>query len=177
MSGVTSVGIDEVQFGKGHQYLTVVYQLCGNVRSLLYVGQRREKVTMNAFLDEMGQEWCDGIEYVCTNMWKAYLTVVGERISKALNILDRFHILKPLNESVDDVRKQEAAKLRKEGVDLLQGMKYAFLKRPENVTENQKKQLNYALSKRWLITARAYLWKEKFQLFWGTKVPAGRGAI
>ncbi len=171
ISEVTAIGIDEVQYGKGHHYLTVVYQLCGDARRLLYVGQRREKATLNAFLDEMGQEWCKGIQYVCTDMWKAYLTVVGTRLSHALHILDRFHIVKLLNEAVDDVRKEEAANLRKEGVDLLKGMKYAFLKRPENLTENQQKQLTYALNKRWLATARAYLWKEKFQLFWEYKSP------
>lgn len=171
LSGVTAIGIDEVQYGKGHHYLTVVYQLCGDARRLLYVGQRREKATLNSFLDEMGQEWCEGIQYVCTDMWKAYLTVVGTRLSHALHILDRFHIVKLLNEAVDDVRKAEAAKLRKEGVDLLKGMKYAFLKRPENLTENQQKQLTYALNKRWLATARAYLWKEKFQLFWEYQSP------
>lgn len=165
-SGVTAIGIDEIQYGKGQQYLTVVYQLCGDVRRLLYVGQRREKETLNAFLDEMGQQWCDGIEYVCTDMWRAYVTVVGQRLSHALHILDRFHIVKLLNEAVDQVRKQEAVKLRKEGVDLLKGMKYAFLKRPENLTENQEERLRTALNKPWLATARAYLWKEKFQLFW-----------
>jgi transposase len=170
-SGVTAIGIDEIQYGKGHRYLTVVYQLCGDARRLLYVGQRREKETLNAFLDEMGPEWCAGIQYVCTDMWRAYVGVVGERLSQALHILDRFHIVKLLNEAVDAVRKQEAAELRKEGVDLLKGMKYAFLKRPENLTENQEKQLNYALNKRWLATARAYLWKEKFQLFWGYQSP------
>ncbi len=170
-SGVTAIGIDEIQYGKGHQYLTVVYQLCGDVRRLLYVGQRREKETLHAFLDEMGQEWCEGIKYVCTDMWRAYVGVVGERLSQALHILDRFHIVKLLNEAVDDVRKEEAAKLRKEGVDLLKGMKYAFLKRRENLTENQEKQLNHALNKRWLATARAYLWREKFQLFWGYESP------
>ena len=171
VSGVTAIGIDEVQYGKGHHYLTVVYQLCGDTRRLLYVGQRREKATLHAFLDEMGQEWCEGIKYVCTDMWKAYLAVVGNRLSHALHILDRFHIVKLLNEAVDEVRKGEAAKLRKEGVDLLKGMKYTFLKRPENLTANQEKQLNYALSKRWLATARAYLWKEKFQLFWEYESP------
>lgn len=170
-SEVTAIGIDEVQYGKGHRYLTVVYQLCGNTRRLLYVGQRRDKETLHAFLDEMGQEWCKGIQYVCTDMWRAYVGVVGERLSQALHILDRFHIVKLLNEAVDEVRKQEAAELRKEGVDLLKGMKYAFLKRRENLTENQEKQLNYALSKRWLVTARAFLWKEKFQLFWGYESP------
>lgn len=170
-SGVTAIGIDEVQFGKGHQYLTVVYQLCGDIRRLLYVGKRREKETLNAFLDEMGESWCEGIKYVCTDMWKAYVTVVGNRLSDALHILDRFHIVKLLNEAVDKVRREEAAKLRKEGVDLLKGMKYAFLKRPENLTEKQEERLRLALNKPWLATARAYLWKEKFQLFWAYKSP------
>jgi len=171
VSGVTAIGIDEVQFGKGHQYLTVVYQLCGDARRLLYVGERREKETLNAFLDDMGEHWCGCIQYVCTDMWKAYVTVVGARLSQALHILDRFHIVKLLNEAVDKVRREEAAKLRKEGVDLLKGMKYAFLKRPENLTEKQEERLRVALSKPWLATARAYLWKEKFQLFWGYKSP------
>jgi len=51
------------------------------------------------------------------------------------------------------------------GVDLLKGKKCAFLKRPENLSENQARDLNTALIKRWLATVRAYLWKEKFQLF------------
>ena len=27
VSGVTAIGVDEIQFGRGHQYLTVIYQL------------------------------------------------------------------------------------------------------------------------------------------------------
>jgi hypothetical protein len=42
IDGVEAIGIDESQFGKGHQYLTVVYQLCGETLRLLYVGQRRD---------------------------------------------------------------------------------------------------------------------------------------
>src|SRR5690606_30162257 len=97
---------------------------------------------LSTFFDEMGQEWCDGIEHVCTDMWRAYLKVASERLLNAIHVLDRFHIVKLLNEAVDQVRRQEAAKLRKEGVDLLKGMKYIFLKRPENLTENQQKKLN-----------------------------------
>jgi len=43
------------------------------------------------------------------------------------------------------------------GVDLLKGMECVFLKRPENLSENQARDLNTALSKRWLATVRAYL--------------------
>ena len=45
-------------------------------------------------------------------------------------------------------------------------MKYAFLKRPENLTNEQANALNALMSKRWLASVRAWLWKEKFQLFW-----------
>ena len=166
MSGVTAIGIDEIQFGKGQQYLTVVYQLCGVKRRLLSVTERRDSESLSGFFDEMGKNWCDGITHVCTDMWKAYLKVIGERIPKATHILDRFHIVKLLNEAVDKVRRQEAGKLRKDGLDLLKGMKYAFLKRPENLTDRQHAALQGLMNKRWLCTVRAYLWKEKFQLFW-----------
>lgn len=165
MSGVRAIGIDEIHFGKGQQYLTVVYQLCGPVRRLLYVGQRRDSEALLTFFMQQGNEWCGKIEHVCTDMWKAYRTVIKTELLNAKHILDRFHIVKLLNEAVDQVRREEAAKLRKQGVDLLKGMRYVFLRRNENLTDSQARQLNQVLSKR-LATARAYTWKEKFDLFW-----------
>jgi len=166
LSGVQALGIDEIQSGKGHQYLTVVYQLCGRVPRLLYVGQRRDASSLSAFFESMGGGWCANITHVCTDMWKAYRKAIVAHVPQAVHILDRFHIVKLLNEAVDTVRRQEAGRLRKEGVTVLKGMRYAFLKRPENLTEHQHQQLNAALNVRGLATVRAYLWKEKFQLFW-----------
>jgi transposase len=176
LSGVRALGIDEIQFGKGQQYLTVVYQLCGDVRRLLYVGQRRDSETLQAFLDKEGTAWCANIEHVCTDMWKPYLKVIRERLLNAVHILDRFHVVKLLNEAVDKVRREEAGKLRKEGVDLLKGMRYVFLRRNEKLTETQARRLNQVLSKPWLKTVRAYLWKEKFDLFWQMETPAAARA-
>ena len=61
--------------------------------------------------------------------------------------------------------------MRKEGLDLLKGLKYAFLKRPENLTPNQHELLQGIMNKGWLCSVRAYLWKEKFQLFWQYESP------
>ena len=166
LSGVTALGVDEIQFGRGHQYLTVVYQLCGDVRRLLYVGKNRDIESLSAFLEEQGAAWCSGITHICSDMWRAYLHAIEKYLPKAVHILDRFHIVKLLNEAVDQVRRQEAARLRREGVDLLKGLKYVFLKRPENLTPHQYASLQGLLNKRWLCSVRAYLWKEKFQLFW-----------
>lgn len=166
LSGVRALGIDEIQFGHGHQYLTVVYQLCGDVRRLLYVGRDREIASLSAFFEEMGVSWCAQITHVCSDMWRAYLNAIKTYLPTAVHILDRFHIVKLLNEAVDQVRRQEAARLRREGLDLLKGLKYVFLKRPENLTTRQQESLQGLMNKRWLCSVRAYLWKEKFQLFW-----------
>ena len=171
LSGVSALGVDEIQFGKGQQYLTVVYQLCGDVRRLLFVGQGRESASLSVFFEEMGEGWCGQIAHVCTDMWKAYLKAIKKHLPGAVHILDRFHIVKLLNEAVDKVRRQEASQLRKQGIDLLKGLKYVFLKRPENLTQHQHASLQGIMNKRWLCTVRAYLWKEKFQLFWDYTSP------
>jgi transposase len=166
VSGVTAIGIDEVHFGKGQSYLTVVYQLCGAARRLLYVGKGHDEASLTAFFEEMGAPWCAGVKHVCTDMWRAYLKVISQKVPDALHILDRFHIVKLLNEAVDKVRRQEAAALRREGLELLKGLRYVFLKRPENLTGKQQELLDGIIGKTWLRTVRAYLWNRKFQLFW-----------
>lgn len=166
LDGVEAIGIDEVQFGKGHQYLTVVYQLCGETRRLLYVGQRRDAAALQAFFDATGVLWCGAIKYVCTDMWKAYLKVIRENMPDATHILDRFHIVKLINDAVDQVRRAENRELRLQGIEVLKGLKYVFLKRPENLTGHQQEQLQKVMNKKQLKTVRAWLWKEKFQLFW-----------
>ena len=54
ISGVTAIGIDEVQFGKGQQYLTVIYQLCGDVRRLLFVTRRRDAAALESGIGVRG---------------------------------------------------------------------------------------------------------------------------
>jgi transposase len=166
LDGVEAIGIDEVQFGKGHQYITVVYQLCGDTRRLLYVAQKRDAAALQAFFDATGLLWCGAIKYVCTDMWRAYLKVIRENMPDAIHVLDRFHIVKLLNDAMDKVRREENRELRSQGIEVLKGLKYVFLKRPENLTEHQQEQLQKVMNKKQLKTVRAWLWKEKFQLFW-----------
>ncbi len=166
LSDVTAIGVDEIYHGGRKRCFTVVYQLCGNVRRLLYVGPKRDAAALEAFFDEMGDSWCANITHVCTDMWKAFRKPIENRLVNAMHILDRFHIVKLLNEAVDQVRRTENAALRKMGLELLTGLKYLFLKRPENLTERQGEKLMDVLCTPWLKTARAYLWKQKFQIFW-----------
>lgn len=165
MSGVEAIGIDEIHQGKGQKYLTVVYQLCGPVRRLLYIGRGRKSEALEGFFEQMGPDWCGGLRHICTDMWQAYLKAIQRYAPTAVHILDRFHIMRLLGDAVDRVRRKEARELHKHGLDILKGLKYVFLKRPENLTQRQQEALYGVMNKR-LRTVRAYLWKEKFQLFW-----------
>lgn len=106
------------------------------------------------------------VKFICSDIWKPYLKVIKKKFPQALNILDRFHIVKMINKSVDEVRREEVKRLKEGGYEpVLNNSKYRWLKNEENLTESQTRNLNYVL-KYDLKTVRAYLLKESFQAFW-----------
>jgi len=108
-------------------------------------------------------------------MWKAYLNVIAQRCPNALNILDRFHVKGHLTKAVDETRKLDAAKLKKEHREaVLTKSKYIFMKNPENLTEKQVPKLQELLGYN-LRIVRAYLMKEEFERFWQYKSPYWAG--
>jgi len=42
MDGITAIGVDEMQWGKGHRYITVVYQINKGCKRLLWIGEKRK---------------------------------------------------------------------------------------------------------------------------------------
>ena len=55
-----------------------------------------------------GTEFCKGIRFICSDMWKPYLKVAAVHLPGALQILDPFHIVKKLNDAVDEIRREAA---------------------------------------------------------------------
>ena len=172
LENVTAIGVDEIQYGKGHQYLTVVYQIDAGMRRLLFVGKERTTKTLLRIFRTFGRDRCAQLEFVCSDMWKPYLKVISKKAPQALHVLDRFHIVQHLNKAVNQVRIDEIKQLRQDGYDdeVLKHTKYCLLKNPENLTEKQELKLNDVLTYD-LKSVRAYLLKESFQLFWDYKSP------
>ena len=184
---VTALGVDEIQFGKGHQYLTLLYQIDTHRRRLLWMGEKRTKKTLDDGFTELEQEhqrqqetaavekptsFLDGIAVICSDIWKAYLTVIGKRLPAAVHILDRFHIMQHFSKALDKVRAEEARRLKEEGLDpVLTKSRWCFLKRTENLTDKQGLKLSELLQMN-LRTVKAYLLKEDFQRFWDYTYPA-----
>ena len=62
--------MDEIQYAKGHKYLTLVYQIDQGFTRLLWVGKER---TIESF---MGEQVASGILLVCSDIWQPYLDVI-----------------------------------------------------------------------------------------------------
>ena len=166
LDGIKAIGVDEIQYKGGHKYLTLVYQLDEQCRRLLWIGKGRHKKTLDAFCDFLGEKRCKAIEFVCSDMWKAYLTVIADRLSQAVHILDRFHIVAHLNKAVDDVRRAEVKKLKQKGKSAyLKNTRWIFLKRRKNVRGKPRAKLRELLKMN-LRTVKAYLFKEDFDHLW-----------
>src|SRR3954465_14386410 len=58
LSGLTAVGIDEAAWGRGHTYLTLVYDIGGGSRRLLAVAQERTEASLRSCLDGLGKAAC-----------------------------------------------------------------------------------------------------------------------
>jgi len=166
LSGITAIGVDEVQFQKGHKYLTVVYQIDKDCRRLLWLGRDRTQKTLLRFFKFLGKDRAAGIRYVCSDMWKAYLKVLAKKLPGAIHILDRYHLVARVNRALDKIRASEARRLRREGYEpVLKNSRWCFLKKPENLTEKQRAKLDDLMTYD-LASVRGYLLKESFQLLW-----------
>ena len=100
LDNVTAIGVEEIQYHDGQNYLTLVYQIDKHCRRLLWIGKKRNKETLHAFCDFMGEQRCKAIQFVCSDMWQAYISVIADRLGNAVHILDRFHIVANLNKAL-----------------------------------------------------------------------------
>ena len=163
------IGIDEISRKKGHVYHTQVYDLIE--QRLLWSGEDRTSESLDVFFDELGEDRCENIQAVCCDMWAPYMDAIKRRLPHALVVFDKFHIIRHLLNAVDQVRKEEAKKLKAENPDLLKKTRYIWIKNPWNLTEIQKTKLS-DLEKLNLKINRAYLLKEAFRRFWDYVYPA-----
>jgi transposase len=172
MGGIEAIGVDEIQWQRGHKYLTLVYQTDEDCRRLLWAGKDRATKTLLQFFRMLGKERSVGLRFVCSDMWKPYLKVIGKKAPQAIHVLDRFHIMAKMNKAIDEVRAAEAKRLERDGYEpVLKNSRWCLLKREENLTEKQAVKLSELLRYN-LQSVRSRLMREDFQQFWEYFYPA-----
>lgn len=175
LTGIEAIGVDEVQRKRGHNYLTLVYQIDAGAKRLLWIGLERTEASFRGFFDLLGDEVNGGLRYVCSDMWGPYLNVIAEKAGQAIHILDRFHIMAKMNKAIDEVRAAESKRMRADGYEpVLKNSRWCLLKRPENRTAKQTVKLRELLQYN-LQSVRAHLLREDFQRFWEYTSPKWAG--
>ena len=156
LEGIGAIGVDEIQWRKGHKYLTLVYQIDQGCRRLLWIELERVEKSLRGFFEMLGEQGTAALRFICSDMWQPYLKVIADKASQAIHVLDRFHIMAKLNKAIDEVRAEEARRLKTAGYEqVFKHSRWCLLKRPENCTEKQRVKLAEILKYN-LRTVRAY---------------------
>jgi transposase len=172
MKGLKAIGVDEIQWRRGHQYLTLVYQIDQGMKRLLWVAKDRTEQSLAEFFEILGKPKSACLKFTCSDMWQPYLNVLREQARKAVWVLDRFHVMVKFNKALDEVRAGEARRLEQDGYEpVLKHSRWCLLKRRENLTDQQTVKLSELLKYN-LQSVRGYLLREDFQRFWEYRSPA-----
>ncbi len=106
------IGIDEIAVAKRHRYRIVVSDL-ERGRPIWFGGKDRSEASLDEFFAWLGPKKCRKIRVAVMDMWKAFRksTLKEGNAPQAQIIYDKFHVLKHLGTAMDEVRKQEYARL------------------------------------------------------------------
>lgn len=156
---IEAIGLDETSRAKGHEYITLFVDL--QKRRTIFITEGKDNTTIKRFVEDFEEHngSVNAIKDVSCDMSPAFIKGVKENLPNAKITFDKFHILKIINEAVDEVRKKEVS-----SNNLLKGTKYIWLKNFNNLTSKQKEKLDsLTMSKMNIKTIRAYNIRQSFQ--------------
>lgn len=161
------IGIDEISYRKGKKYATVVYDL--QRAEVIWIGKGKGRETIDSFfLKELSEHQRLQIRYASCDMSSAYMGAIKEHCPEAVLVLDRFHIVKALNEALDEVRKEQWRLLEKDDRKILKGLRWLLFRHSSNRTKRDTRILN-SLQKGNTRIFRAWVLKDEFERFWNYK--------
>jgi transposase len=114
---LAQVGIDEIAAKKGHQdfFTIVTTRLATGAIRVLGVLEGREKATVKKFFSSIPKELRKTIRVVCSDMYEGYSNAVKEVLGKGVQVVvDRFHVAKRYRKGLDERRKKELKRVKKE---------------------------------------------------------------
>ncbi|MBA3006884.1 MAG: ISL3 family transposase, partial [Desulfocapsa sp.] len=131
-SKVKEVGFDETSSKRGHNYVSLFVDLEGP--RVLFATEGKDSSTVERFKQDLVEHngCAENIEQMCCDMSPAFIKGVREQFPDTGLTFDKFHIMKIINEAVDEVRRQE----QKDRPELARS-RYAWLKNPENLKQSQ----------------------------------------
>jgi len=163
LTGLKYLGVDEVARAKGHDYMTVIYDMVEG--HLIGVETGRTADVFSAFLKQIPAETIEKIEAVAMDMGPSYQKSVRECLPNVDIVFDRFHVMKNYSKALSNQRRIEFRKANKAGKELLTGTHYLVLKNADKLDEPQAQKLQRLLDENANLNT-LYILKEQLQALW-----------
>jgi transposase len=157
------LAIDEIYLGRKKKYLSLVIdQETGRI---VWVGRGRAGEALHGFWRRLKASRAQ-IEAVAMDMSQAYASTVARHLPEALIVFDRFHVMKLMNEKLDDLRRELVRQAESQDAKVaIKGTRWLLLYRREHLPKNKARELKRALEMNRPL-ATAYLLKEELALAW-----------
>lgn len=158
---VRTLGIDEIALKKRHkQYALVLSDL--DRRWVICVLPDRSKERLCAWFDGLTDAERRAISAVSIDMWAPYKQAVAAKLPQANLVVDRFHVMKQLNDRLTQMRRAIQRQADDATKEALKGSRWVLVKNQHDLSPDEKDRLQRVLAASPELQT-AYLLKEEFR--------------
>jgi transposase len=164
------IGIDEISMGKGQKYRIVVSDLLKG-RPIWFGGKDRSEASLDEFFTWLGPKKSKKIRLAVMDMWQAFRnsTLKIGNAPQAKILYDKFHVVAHLQKAMDQVRRNEYARLKGKDRRYIKGHRYTLLSHKRNLSLQGRRALKVLLGANKRLNT-AYVLKEQFEQLWEYRV-------
>lgn len=166
LDGISVLGVDEIGVGKGHNYWTLFSALEGpRGPEMLYIVEGRSEKKLKRFWRWFGKDRAGLITHAVMDMCKAFANSFRKHCVGVRIIYDKFHVVRHLNNALNEVRKAELRNALGRFKKTLSGKKFVLMARRARVRGKAREALDAILVASPKLY-KAHLLKESFGRLW-----------
>lgn len=152
------IGLDEFSYANGHSYAVALVNI--DSRKIIdVVAGGKTTATALATLNSIDTS---NVLACAIDMWLPYKTACRLKLPNAAIVVDKFHLIKNINETIEKVRKRISLHLDKLIDSFLYSNRFILLKGKERLSNPEKTKLSDILAVHNDLTT-TYLFKERFR--------------
>jgi len=141
--------------------MTVFADLCTG--RIVHAVEGRSVEDIKPFLETLSKR-ARKLRAIAMDLSPSYTSAVKQYLPGVDIVFDRFHVMKLLNEVLDELRRKEREKYSAAGSDIGKGDRFLFLRNFEDLDDKQRSKLD-RLFKVNESLAKAHTMKEQFRTF------------
>ena len=162
------IGVDEVSYRFGHQYLTIVAD--HGTGAVVYVAKGKRGAALEAFFDELGEERCARVEAISMDLGTTFRDAAARRIPQATICFDPYHVMQIMNRALDAVFKAHGSAFAGDSGRIWRATRVALRSGAEGLNEHQRDLVNNLRRSRYQLF-RAWELKEELRYFYKHVAP------